>query len=102
MFEKQAQLRPDYHWAWFNLGRTYLHQGDAKRALQEIQKNPPNHFRDVGLAMAYFSLRQETKSQAALQKMISDYGERQPKWVADVYSWRRLGADRSCPGTTQA
>ena len=88
IFEKQAELKPDYHWAYFNLGKTYLFRGDAEQALLEIKKNPENVFRNAGLVMAYSTLGREAEAEEALKRLVSEYGTQNPIWVAEAYSWR--------------
>lgn len=88
IFERQAKLKPDYHWAYFNLGKSWLFRGDANQALVEIKKNPENVYRFTGLVMAYTALGREKEALEALNKLISDYGERYPGWVAEAFSWR--------------
>jgi adenylate cyclase len=88
IFEKQIELRPQYHWAYFNLGKTYLFRGDAEQALVEIEKNPLNHFREVGLVLAYTTLGREAEAQAVLQRLVNQDGDRNPIWIAEAYAWR--------------
>ena len=86
--EKQIELKPQYHWAHFNLGKTYLFKGDATQALVEIEKNPFNVYRDVGLVLAYTTLGREAEAQAVLQRLVNQEGEQNPVWVAEAYAWR--------------
>jgi TolB-like protein/cytochrome c-type biogenesis protein CcmH/NrfG len=88
IFEQQIELRPRYHWAYFNIGKAYLFKGDAETALAQIEKNPSNVYREVGLVLAYTTLGREEEAQAALQRLVADYGEQFPNWVAEAYSWR--------------
>ena len=88
ILEKQIELNPRYHWAHFNLGKTYLLRGDAERALLEIEKNPANVYRDVGLVLAYSTLGREAEAQVALQRLVDQEGERNPVWVAEAFAWR--------------
>jgi tetratricopeptide (TPR) repeat protein len=88
IFEKQIELRPHYHWAYFNLGKSYLLKGDAARALVEIEKNPSNVYRDLGLVLAYSTLGREAEAQSALESLVSEYREQSPAWIAEAHSWR--------------
>jgi TolB-like protein/Tfp pilus assembly protein PilF len=87
-FEKQAELDPTYYWVYFNLGKSFLLKGDSERALLEIKKNPENVFRIVGLVMAYSTLGREAEAEIELQRLIIDYVENNPVWIAEAYSWR--------------
>ena len=88
MFSKQIELRPQYHWAHLNLGKVYLFKGDATQALREIEKNPPNIYRELGLVMAYSTLGREAEAQVILQKMVMERGEQNPAWIAEAFAWR--------------
>ncbi len=88
VFEKQIELRPRYHWAHFNLGKSYLLNGNAEQALVEIEMNPSNVYRAVGLVLAYSTLGREADARNALDILKSEYGERNPTWIAEAYSWR--------------
>jgi adenylate cyclase len=88
ILEKQIELKPQYHWAHFNLGKSYLFRGDAARALEEVEKNPFNVYRDVGLVLAYTTLGREAEAQAVLQRLVNQEGEQNPVWVAEAYAWR--------------
>jgi TolB-like protein/lipoprotein NlpI len=88
IFEKQIELKPDYYWAHFNLGKSYLFRGDAEQALLEIRKNPENVFKHAGLVMAYSTLGREAEAEEALKRLVSDYGTQNPFWIAEAYSWR--------------
>jgi TolB-like protein/lipoprotein NlpI len=88
IFEKQVELKPDYYWAYFNLGKSYLFKGDAEQALLEIKKNPENMFRNAGLVMAYSTLGREAEAEEALKRLVFEYGTQNPVWIAEVYSWR--------------
>ena len=88
IFAKQVELKPDYYWAYFNLGKSYLFRGDAEQALLMIKKNPENVFRILGLVMVYSTLGRETEAQEALNRLVSEYGKQNPVWIAEAYSWR--------------
>jgi len=88
IFEKQIELRPHYHWAYFNLGKSYLFKGDAEQALVEIEKNPSNVIRDLGLVLAYTTLGREAEAQAVLLRMLAQEGEQSPAWIAEAFAWR--------------
>jgi tetratricopeptide (TPR) repeat protein len=89
VLEKQLELRPNYHWAHFNLAKSYLLKGNAEQALEEIKENPSNEYRQVGLVMVYSTLGREAEARSAQEYLISEYGEHNPTWVAETFSWRR-------------
>jgi TolB-like protein/Flp pilus assembly protein TadD len=88
VFKKQIELRPDYYWAHFNLGKTYLFKGDPEQALVEIENNPSNIFRELGLVLVYTTLGREAEAQAVLQRLVAQEGEQSPVWIAEAFGWR--------------
>ncbi len=88
IFEKQAELKPDYYWVYFNLGKSYLFNGDAEQAVVEIKKNPENVFRNLGLVMAYSKLGRKAEAEDALKRLVDEFGAQNPVWIAEAYSWR--------------
>jgi len=88
MFNKQLELRPQYHWAHYNLGKVYLFSGDAVQALAEIEKNPPNIYREMGQVLAYSTLGREAEAQAGLRRLVAEQGRENPVWIAEVFAWR--------------
>ena len=84
IFEKQIELRPQYHWAYFNLGKTYLFKGDATQALREIEKNPPNFYHDLGLVMTYTTLGREAEARTVLERLVAVEGGQRPTWIAEA------------------
>lgn len=88
MLEQLAGKRPDYIWDYSNLGLAHLLNGDAERALIEIDKNLENEMRDFATVMAYSTLGREQDAQLLLAKVTSDAGEFRPTRVAESHSWR--------------
>jgi len=88
IFKNGAELNPDHHWMYFSLGKANLLRGDAEQALLETKKNRENEFRSAGLVMAYSTLGREAEAEKELQKLIFEYGETRPVWIAEAYSWR--------------
>jgi TolB-like protein/Tfp pilus assembly protein PilF len=88
IFEKQVELKPDYYWVYFNLGKSYLFNGDAEQAVVEIKKNPDNVFRSLGLVMAYSKLGRKAEAEDALRRLVDEFGAQNPVWIAEAYSWR--------------
>ena len=50
------------------IGEALLKKGDAKGALAEIEQEPDEGIRLVGLAMAYHALGRQAESEAALAR----------------------------------
>ena len=88
ILKKQIELRPNYYWVHFNLSKAYLFSGDSAQALVEIEKNPSNMYREVGLVMVYSTLGRETEAQAVLQRLVAQEGEQNPFWIAETFAWR--------------
>ncbi len=88
MLRRQIELRPNYYWVRFNLSKAYLFSGDAAQALVEIEKNPSNVYREVGLVMVYSTLGRETEAQEVLQRLVAQEGEQNSFWIAETFAWR--------------
>jgi adenylate cyclase len=88
IFRKQLELSPNYHWAYFNIGKAYLFKGNPERALLEMEKNPDNFYKAAGLATIYSTLGRESEAQAALNNQISQYGPGGAMMIAGIYAWR--------------
>jgi TolB-like protein/Tfp pilus assembly protein PilF len=68
---------------------TLLLKGDAQGALAEIQREPEEINRLMGLTLIYHALGETAKSDAALAEMIRKYGHDNPYNVAEALAFRR-------------
>ncbi len=70
------------------IGSSLLLKGDAKAALAEMQKEPFEAFRLFGEAMAWHSLGDKAKSDAALAETVAKYDKDAAYNIAYVEAWR--------------
>ena len=77
--------RGDKH---FSLGMTLLLKGDATAALAEIEQEPNETMRMVGLPIAYFALGRKADSDQALAALIAKYEKDWSYNIAGVYAFR--------------
>jgi TolB-like protein/tRNA A-37 threonylcarbamoyl transferase component Bud32/Tfp pilus assembly protein PilF len=81
-------LSPGFGGSRLVFGEALLGKGDAPGALAEIQQEPNEAFRMIGLPMAYHALRRNADSDTALAALIAKYGKDAPYDVAYVYAFR--------------
>jgi len=72
----------------FIIGSSLLLQGRGEQALAEMRKEPFEPFRLFGLAMAYHTLADRTRSDAALAETVDKYGKDAAYNIAYVHAWR--------------
>ena len=87
-FRKCLEVSPTYTETYLYLGEIQLSRGQYKAALTETMRATPNDGRDIGLAMIYHALGRKRDSDAALARVISNYGDLWPHDVAQVYAYR--------------
>ena len=70
------------------VGQMLLLRGDVKAALAEIQQEPEERWRLVGLSMAYHALGRTAESDTALSELIGKYEQTMSYNVAYVLAYR--------------
>lgn len=88
MFHQVLVLRPEVSWPRRGIGRVYLHQGNAERALAEINKIPSNPTNNSIKAMALFTLGKEAESLAITNEFLNTTAQDRPFQMAALYAWR--------------
>jgi TolB-like protein len=86
-FRKVLELNKDYPGATYYLGETLLLADKPQEALQ-IWENLDGYNLSKGRALAYFDLGRQQESDAALDELISGWGEQWPSIVVDVHAYR--------------
>ena len=89
---KSIELRPNAGSAWTQLAIIQILRGDQKAALDAAQREPEGVWREIALAMARQVGPDRALADAALQKLIADYGDVAPYQVAQVYALRNDAA----------
>ena len=87
-FRKALSLDPSQGVVHYELAVTLLLKGDAAGALAEIEREPNEAYRMVGLPMAYHALGRKADSDAALAALIAKYGKDASWNIAYVYAFR--------------
>jgi TolB-like protein/Flp pilus assembly protein TadD len=82
-------LSPGYLAMHALIGEMLLHKGDARGALAEMEKEPDENSRLVGLVMAYAALGRKAESDAALAELIRKYEQTSAYNIAFVLAFRR-------------
>jgi TolB-like protein/class 3 adenylate cyclase len=81
-------LNPGSGGAHFQLGVVLLLEGDAARALAEIEEETNEAYRMIGLPMAYHALGRKTDSDTALTALVAKYEKDGSYNIACVYAFR--------------
>jgi len=83
------RLSPDYSGSHYAIGSVLLlGKHDAAGALKEMQAEPDELSRMLGLPNALHAMGRTKEADAALQAFIDKYGKEQPEAVATVYAYR--------------
>jgi len=69
-------------------GEMLLLKGDTEAALAEIRQETTEHWRLVGLSMAYHALGRKAESDVALDELIGKYGQLMAYSIAYVFAYR--------------
>ncbi len=85
---RALEIRPTFPWAHWMIGIVTLSRGDRDGALLEIQKEPTDDGKQIGLAMAYYALGRRADSDAALARMIKEQADGNAYGIAEVYAYR--------------
>jgi tetratricopeptide (TPR) repeat protein len=86
--KKALELSPDLFSGPITLSRLYVMEGRPQDALLEIERVRAEGVRAFLYAVAYNSLGQAKKSDAALKELIEKYSGRDAYYVAAVYALR--------------
>jgi TolB-like protein/lipoprotein NlpI len=87
-FRLLLKLNPQYPWGHANLGTLMLFQGQTREALDEIRKNPENHFRNFREIIVLISLQEGAAADPTVAEYIRSIGQIDPFWAANIHAWR--------------
>jgi tetratricopeptide (TPR) repeat protein len=85
---KALELNPQSAHVHVTLGKVLIAQGRPRQALTEIEKEPIEWQRFMGLVLAYHALGREQDSNAALADLIAKYHTGAAYQIAQVYAFR--------------
>jgi TolB-like protein len=85
---RALEIRPTFPWAHWLIGLVRLWGGDRDGALVEIQKEPTDEGKQIGLGMVYHALGKRADSDAAVARMIKDQADGNAYGIAEVYAYR--------------
>lgn len=86
-YRKVLEMSPDYPGAHGSLGLVYLAQSKNKEALAEMLKEQEPIWRDQGLALAYYAIKDKEKADAVLKDVLHKHQE-DPFQIAEIYAYR--------------
>ncbi|MGE5816099.1 MAG: tetratricopeptide repeat protein, partial [Acidobacteriota bacterium] len=84
---RAIEINPDYGYAQFNLGVTYMLEHNPKAAVLAFEHSFES-FRHTGMAMAEHELGRASESQQALNLLTTKYSHVAAYQIAEVYAWR--------------
>jgi len=87
-FRTVLKLSPGFGSEHYFLGEVLLLKGDAKAALAEIQQEPVESYRLLGLSMACHALGRKAESDAALDELIRKHEQTMAFNIAYALAWR--------------
>jgi adenylate cyclase len=87
-FRKVLELDPKYQRAHLYIGRNYIMMGKPEMALEEIQKENLEVFKNFGLAIIYFALNRKTEADEKLNEFIKNYKDRWRYLIAQLFAFR--------------
>jgi TolB-like protein/Flp pilus assembly protein TadD len=87
-YRTALSLAPGRGGAHAQLGTALLLKGDAQGALAEIEQEPSEVWKMIGLPLAYHALGRKADSDAALAALIAKYEKEAPSNIAYVYAFR--------------
>jgi adenylate cyclase len=87
-YHATLDITPTAGAAHYALSRIHLLQGRAAEALEEAEREALPYYRLQGVALAQHMLGAEAASNAALAKLIENYGGSSLVEIAQVYAWR--------------
>jgi tetratricopeptide (TPR) repeat protein len=86
--QKALDLNPQATYVHLTLDKTFIAEGEPKRALVEIDKEPFEWGKLTGQALVYHALGREQDSTAALAALIAKYYTLAPYQIAQAYAYR--------------
>ncbi|TGD73329.1 tetratricopeptide repeat protein [Mangrovimicrobium sediminis] len=87
-FGQVLALSEDYSAARNHLAEALLLQGRYREALAAWEAETDPAYRDKGRALAYYSLGESERADAALEHFIATWGEQWPSEVSHIHAWR--------------
>ena len=87
-YRATLDITPNAGAAHYALARVCLLQGNAAAALAEAEQESLPFYRSQAVALAWHTLGAEAASNAALAKLVEDYGDTALVEIAQVYAWR--------------
>jgi TolB-like protein/class 3 adenylate cyclase/Tfp pilus assembly protein PilF len=87
IFERILAIHPDYPWIHEKIGRAYLKQGNADKALIEFNKYPDWRQNTLNKLSALVALGRDSEAQAKANAFLAEANEVDPFWTAAIYVW---------------
>ena len=82
------ELRPGIAAAHVHLSKVLIARGQPEAALAEIEKEPSEAWRMIGLPLAYYALGRRAESDAALRQLTQKFADDWAYQIAEVNAFR--------------
>jgi adenylate cyclase len=86
-FQRIFEIHPEFPFIEEKIGRAYLLQGDAAKALDLFSKFRPLRFNALQTASALAALGRNAEAQAVILEYIEKHAELSPFWTAAAFAW---------------
>lgn len=87
LFERIFEMYPEFPFIEEKMGRAYLSQGDAEKALGMFSKFSPLRLNALQTASALAALGRESEAQAMIREYVDQHAEFSPFWTAAAFAW---------------
>jgi TolB-like protein/Tfp pilus assembly protein PilF len=88
-FATVLKLNPEFMGVGYELGATFLMEGDYVAAATAFESESHPVFKNIGLAMTFHAQGDFERSDNLLDELISGYGERIAFYIAEIMAFRR-------------
>ena len=87
IFERILAINPDYPWLFEAIGRAYLQQGHADKALIEFDKHPDWRQNTLNKLSALVALGRDSEARAKADAFLAEAAGVDPFWTAALHAW---------------
>ena len=87
-YKKALEINPQFQRAHMYLGRNFLLQSKPDLALQEMEKENVEVFKQFGLALAYHASGNKNRANELLKSFVDTYQNEWTYLIAELYAFR--------------
>jgi adenylate cyclase len=87
LFERIFEIYPEFPFIEEKMGRAYMSQGDAEKALSMFSKFRPLRINALQTASALTALGRENEARAMILEYVDRHADISPFWTAAAFAW---------------